>query len=103
AMKDYPFKNPAYALMHETSAGGVNHREDYQHYVYPGRYKGDASGQPFTQSKLDALRNDAALGKGKSNRADFTAGAKVTLQDHDSQARSEERRVGKECGESGWT
>src|SRR5690554_2920756 len=90
AMKDYTFKNPAYALMHETSAGSVNHREDYQHYDYPGRYKGDASGQPFTQSKLDALRNDAALGKGKSNRADFTAGAKVTLQDHDSQALNRE-------------
>ncbi len=51
AMKDYTFKNPAYALMHEHSAGGVNHREDYQHYDYPGRYKADASGQPFTQSQ----------------------------------------------------
>ncbi|WP_036193126.1 type VI secretion system tip protein TssI/VgrG, partial [Marinobacter sp. EN3] len=27
AMKDYTFKNPAYALMHEQNAGGVNHRE----------------------------------------------------------------------------
>ena len=90
AMKDYTFKNPAYALMHEQSAGGVNHREDYQHYDYPGRYKADASGQPFTQSKLDALRNDASVAQGKSNRADFTAGAKVTLQDHDSQSLNRE-------------
>src|SRR5690606_6960492 len=32
AMKDYTFKNPAYALMHEHSAADANHREDYQHY-----------------------------------------------------------------------
>ncbi|MFO8141438.1 MAG: type VI secretion system tip protein TssI/VgrG, partial [Marinobacter sp.] len=86
AMKDYSFKNPAYALMHETSAANANHREDYQHYDYPGRYKTDASGQPFTQARLDALRNDASLAKGESNRDDFTVGAKVELQGHDSQS-----------------
>ncbi|TVT35814.1 type VI secretion system Vgr family protein [Marinobacter vinifirmus] len=90
AMKDYTFKNPAYALMHEHSAGGLNHREDYQHYDYPGRYKADASGEPFTQARLDALRNDASLAKGKSNRPDFTPGAKVELQDHDSQSLNRE-------------
>ena len=90
AMKDYTFKNPAYALMHEHSAGGVNHREDYQHYDYPGRYKADASGQPFTQARLDALRNDASLAKGESNRPDFTPGAKVDLQEHDSQSLNRE-------------
>jgi type VI secretion system secreted protein VgrG len=90
AMKDYTFKNPAYALMHEHSAGGVNHRVDYQHYDYPGRYKADASGQPFTQARLDALRNDASLAKGESNRPDFTPGAKVELQDHDSQSLNRE-------------
>ena len=89
-MKDYTFKNPAYALMHEHSAGGVNHREDYQHYDYPGRYKADASGQPFTQSKLDALRNDASIGQGQSNRPDFTPGAKVELQGHDNQGLNRE-------------
>ena len=90
AMKDYTFKNPAYALMHEHSAGGVNHREDYQHYDYPGRYKADASGQPFTQARLDALRNDASLAQGESNRPDFIPGAKVELQDHDSQSLNRE-------------
>ncbi|WP_323753057.1 type VI secretion system Vgr family protein [Marinobacter sp.] len=90
AMKDYTFKNPAYALMHELSAGDVNHREDYQHYDYPGRYKANASGQPFTQTRLEALRNDASVAKGKSNRPDFAAGAKVELQDHDSQSLNRE-------------
>jgi type VI secretion system secreted protein VgrG len=90
ALKDYTFKNPAYALMHEHSAGSPSHREDYQHYDYPGRYKADASGQPFTQARLDALRNDASLAKGKSNRPDFTPGAKVELQEHDSHSLNRE-------------
>src|SRR5690554_13270 len=90
ALKDYTFRNPAYALMHEHSAGGANHRDDYQHYDYPGRYKADASGQPFTQARLDALRNDAALAHGTSNRPDFSPGAKVELQQHDSETLNRE-------------
>ncbi len=86
AMKDYTFRNPAYALMHEQAAGDVSHREDYQHYDYPGRFKADASGQPFTEARLQALRNDASTAAGDSNRPDFRAGAKVALTDHDSDA-----------------
>ncbi|MDV3505457.1 type VI secretion system Vgr family protein, partial [Marinobacter sp. M-5] len=83
--KDYTFKNPAYALMHEDAGADLNHREDYQSYQYPGRFKADASGQPFTEARLDALRNDVSAASGESNRADFTPGAKVTLTDHDSE------------------
>ncbi|WP_300501038.1 type VI secretion system tip protein TssI/VgrG, partial [Marinobacter sp.] len=84
ALKDYTFKNPAYALMHEHQADKLDgQREDYQHYDYPGRFKQDASGQPFTETRLDALRNDAAIADGQSNRPDFTVGAKVELTDHD--------------------
>ncbi|MFT7339446.1 MAG: type VI secretion system secreted protein VgrG, partial [Marinobacter maritimus] len=84
ATKDYTFKNPAYALMHEHSASGTSHRQDYQHFDYPGRFKADASGQPFTEARLDALRNDASTANGESNRPDFTCGAKVELTNHDS-------------------
>jgi type VI secretion system secreted protein VgrG len=84
ALKDYTFKNPAYALMHQQAGAGLSHREDYQHYDYPGRFKADASGQPFTDTRLDALRNDASTAHGESNRPDFTPGAKVALTDHDS-------------------
>ena len=83
ATKDYTFKNPAYALMHEQSAASPNQRQDYQHFDYPGRFKADASGQPFTDAKLDALRNDASTASGESNRADFTCGAKTELTEHD--------------------
>ena len=84
ATKDYTFKNPAYALMHEQSAASANQRQDYQHFDYPGRFKADASGQPFTEARLDALRNDANTANGESNRPDFTCGAKVELTHHDS-------------------
>jgi len=91
AMKDYTFKNPAYALMHEQQADKLDaQREDYQHYDYPGRFKADASGQPFTESRLDALRNDAAIANGQSNRPDFTVGARVKLTEHDSPALNRE-------------
>jgi len=86
AMKDYTFRNPAYALMHEHASGDLKHREDYQHYNYPGRFKADASGQPFAEARLQSLRNDASTASGESNRPDFTAGAKVALIEHDSEA-----------------
>jgi type VI secretion system secreted protein VgrG len=86
ALKDYTFKNPAYALMHEHAGAGLNHREDYQHYDYPGRFKTDASGRPFTQAKLDALRHDASTAQGDSNRPDLSPGAKLPLTGHDQDA-----------------
>ena len=86
AMKDYTFKNPAYALMHEQSGDQLVHREDYQHYDYPGRFKQDASGRPFTEARLAALRSDASTTFGESNRPDFAPGARVPLTDHDNEA-----------------
>ncbi len=90
AMKDYTFRNPAYALMHERASGDLKHREDYQHYDYPGRFKADASGQPFTEARLQSLRNDASTASGESNRPDFSAGAKVELKEHNSDALNRE-------------
>ncbi|EAZ98325.1 type VI secretion system Vgr family protein [Marinobacter sp. ELB17] len=81
-MKDYTFKNPAYAMRHEHHAAPENQRQDYQHFDYPGRFKADASGKRFTQARLDALRNDANTATGASNRPDFTCGAKVKLNSH---------------------
>src|SRR5690554_3921293 len=69
--------------MHEHSAASANQRQDYQHFDYPGRFKADASGQPYTEARLDALRNDASTANGESNRADFTCGAKTQLTEHD--------------------
>ncbi|MDX1757341.1 MAG: type VI secretion system tip protein TssI/VgrG, partial [Marinobacter sp.] len=79
----YTFKNPAYALMHEQAAAGIDHqRDDYQYYDYPGRFKADASGTAFTQARLDAQRNQTSEAHGKSNRPDLAAGAKLPLTGH---------------------
>ena len=86
AMKDYTFKNPAYALMHERQADKL----DAQRQDYPGRFKTDASGLPFAESRLEALRNDATTATGKSNRPDFTVGAKAELTEHDNQTLNRE-------------
>jgi len=86
AMKDYTFKNPAYALMHAQSGDRLVHREDYQHYDYPGRFKQDASGRPFTEARLAALRSDASIALGESNCPDFAPGARVPLTDHDNES-----------------
>ena len=157
ALKDYTFRNPAYALMHERQAsahpashfartgqnparpghgparpepvegpvegqtptqlgfdrlspnGGENRSPhggegsspnggegssrnggDYQHYDYPGRFKTDASGQSFTQARLDALRADSSRAKGQSNRPDFTPGAKVPMTGHSHDAHNDD-------------
>jgi type VI secretion system secreted protein VgrG len=91
AMKDYTFRNPGYALMHEHQADWLEgQREDYQHYDYPGRFKADASGRPFTEARLEALRNDASTASGQSNRPDFTVGAKTELTEHDHPALNRE-------------
>jgi len=84
-MKDYTFKNPAYALMHEQTGDQLLHREDYQQYDYPGRFKQDASGRPFTEARLAALRSDASTAFGESNRPDFAPGARVPLTNHDNE------------------
>jgi len=90
-LKDYTFRTPGYALMHEHRASGLNHqRDDYEHYDYPGRFKADASGAPFTTARLNSLRNEAHTVTGASNRPDFSAGFRVTLQGHDLEALNRE-------------
>ncbi|RBW48981.1 type VI secretion system Vgr family protein [Marinobacter sp. F3R11] len=91
AMKDYTFRNPAYGLDHVEVAANLQHqRPDYEHYDYPGRYKQDASGEPFARARLDGLRRNTSTANGESNRADFTAGARVSLEDHFDEAANTE-------------
>lgn len=82
ALQDYTFRNPDYALIHDEQAAQLSHRDDYEHYDYPGRFKRDETGQPLTKARLDSLRNDANWAKGDGNRADFTVGARFPLTDH---------------------
>ncbi|MDM5061066.1 type VI secretion system tip protein TssI/VgrG, partial [Aeromonas rivipollensis] len=82
-LKDYSFKTPAYGLSHKKVGAELEHQRDtYQHFDYPGRYKLDPSGKAFAQHRLDALRNDAVTGSGKSNCAALLPGQTFTLTEH---------------------
>ncbi|NEX80618.1 type VI secretion system tip protein VgrG [Aeromonas rivipollensis] len=82
-LKDYSFKTPAYGLSHKKMGAELAHQRDtYQHFDYPGRYKLDPSGKAFAQHRLDALRNDAVTGSGKSNCAALLPGQTFTLTEH---------------------
>ncbi|MBA2779618.1 type VI secretion system Vgr family protein [Billgrantia kenyensis] len=85
-LKDYSFKNPAYAQLHEHAAGDLEahaQRGDYEHYDYPGRYKADASGQAFTRIRLEALRQKASTADAESDLPELAPGVRFALTDHD--------------------
>ncbi|MFQ2383093.1 type VI secretion system Vgr family protein [Aeromonas dhakensis] len=82
-LKDYSFKTPAYGLSHKKVGAELEHQRDtYQHFDYPGRYKEDPSGKAFAQHRLDALRNDAVAGSGKSNSSALQPGQSFSLTEH---------------------
>ncbi|MFQ2361276.1 type VI secretion system tip protein TssI/VgrG [Aeromonas dhakensis] len=82
-LKDYSFKTPAYGLSHKKVGVELEHQRDtYQHFDFPGRYKQDGSGKAFAQHRLDALRNDAVAGSGKSNCATLQPGQTFSLTEH---------------------
>ncbi|EKP0277539.1 type VI secretion system tip protein VgrG [Aeromonas bestiarum] len=82
-LKDYSFKTPAYGLSHKKVGAELEHqRSTYQHFDFPGRYKQDGSGKAFAQHRLDALRNDAVAGSGKSNSAALLPGQYFSLTEH---------------------
>ncbi|MCE8040643.1 type VI secretion system tip protein VgrG [Halomonas daqingensis] len=85
-LKDYSFKNPAYAQLHEHAAGDLEEhaqRDDYEHYDYPGRYKADASGDAFTRIRLEHLRSGALTCAAESDLPELAPGTRFTLTDHD--------------------
>ncbi len=85
-LKDYSFKTPAYALVHQQHARQCDHQGQYQHYDYPGRYKQDASGSAFAVYRLEALRADAQTGHGRSNVPALMPGQTFTLSEHPNSA-----------------
>ncbi|MDD1796346.1 type VI secretion system tip protein VgrG [Enterovibrio sp. ZSDZ42] len=86
-LKDYSFKKPAYGFLHEKAGNEMGYqRGEYEHYDYPGRYKSDAAGKPFTQYRLEHLRSDAFVASASSNVFQIDAGLLFDLQDHDDDA-----------------
>ncbi|WP_043532733.1 type VI secretion system Vgr family protein [Litchfieldella xinjiangensis] len=96
-LKDYSFKNPGYAQLHEHAGADLEthaqRRDDYEHYDYPGRFKADASGQPFTRIRLEALRHDALTCRAESDLPELAPGHRFTLTDHDADSLNRDWQV----------
>ncbi|WP_447046027.1 type VI secretion system tip protein TssI/VgrG [Vreelandella sp. H-I2] len=85
-LKDYSFKNPAYAQLHEHLGRDVEthgQNTDYEHYDYPGRYKQNSSGDPFTRIRLEQLRREVITAHAESDLPELAPGLRFTLTDHD--------------------
>ena len=95
-LKDYSFKNPAYAQLHEHLGRDVEahgQQTDYEHFDYPGRYKQDASGQPFTRIRLEQLRRDAITASAESDLSELAPGVRFSLTDHDNDSLNRDWQV----------
>ncbi|WP_411389234.1 type VI secretion system Vgr family protein [Pseudomonas sp. MPB23] len=82
--RDYTFTHPRYNQQH-TATGDQdlnNQHKDYERYDYPGRYKRDIAGKPFTKTRLAALRNDAKLAHLEGDDARLQPGLAFDLNDH---------------------
>ncbi|MEC4025647.1 type VI secretion system tip protein TssI/VgrG, partial [Pseudomonas fulva] len=81
--RDYTFKHPRYNQQHSVDGVELDHqRSDYERYAYPGRYKQDEAGKPFTETRLLALRGDARLARVEGDDARLLPGPAFTLSGH---------------------
>lgn len=81
--RDYTFKHPRYQQEHSQLGEGIRHQNlDYERYDYPGRYKQDAAGRPFTRDRLRGLRRDAQLAVVEGDDPRLVPGIAFDLIDH---------------------
>ncbi|MBD2815660.1 type VI secretion system tip protein VgrG [Xenorhabdus sp. Flor] len=82
-LKDYTFKNPAWAAEFSQQMKEDNLQKlYYEHYDYPGRFKDEQHGAAFTRYRLEALRNDAMTGHGNGYAIAIQPGRLFTLTNH---------------------
>ncbi|MCW3156396.1 type VI secretion system tip protein VgrG, partial [Achromobacter spanius] len=64
-------------------ASDLQHQDRrYERYDYPGRYKRDEAGKPFTQSRLLGLRRDARMAQVQGDDARLIPGVAFDLTGH---------------------
>ncbi|MBA6109773.1 type VI secretion system tip protein VgrG [Pseudomonas asiatica] len=81
--RDYTFTNPQYRQEHRAGDSGITHQsQDYERFDYPGRYKRDAVGVPFTATRLTALRHDARIAEVEGDDVRLQPGLSFTLIEH---------------------
>lgn len=81
--RDYTFTHPRYAQEHTVDGSQLEHQNrSYERYDYPGRYKRDAAGKPFTKTRLSALRSDARIAVVEGDDPRLQPGLAFELIDH---------------------
>lgn len=81
--RDYSFTHPAYHLQQEFNASDLQHQaDDYERFDYPGRYKRDEVGLPFTRTRLTALRHDARIAEVEGDDVRLQPGLSFDLVEH---------------------
>ncbi|NQD74060.1 type VI secretion system Vgr family protein [Pseudomonas sp. CM27] len=81
--RDYTFTHPAYRQEHRAAGPFLEHQStDYERFDYPGRYKRDAVGKPFTENRITALRHDVRIAEVQGDDARLQPGLSFTLTGH---------------------
>ncbi|BDM22955.1 type VI secretion system tip protein VgrG [Pseudomonas sp. LRP2-20] len=81
--RDYTFTNPAYRQEHRAAGPFLEHQSKaYEYFDYPGRYKRDAVGKPFTENRITALRHDVRIAQVQGNDVRLQPGLSFTLTGH---------------------
>ncbi|WP_445672979.1 type VI secretion system Vgr family protein [Pseudomonas inefficax] len=81
--RDYTFTHPAYRQEHRASGTFLEHQStEYERFDYPGRYKRDAVGKPFTENRITALRHDVRIAEVLGDDVRLQPGLSFTLTGH---------------------
>ncbi|WPX89344.1 type VI secretion system Vgr family protein [Pseudomonas asiatica] len=81
--RDYTFTNPAYRQEHRAAGPFLEHQsKEYEFFDYPGRYKRDAVGKPFTENRITALRHDVRIAEVEGDDVRLQPGLSFTLTGH---------------------
>nr|WP_314482098.1 type VI secretion system tip protein TssI/VgrG [uncultured Pseudomonas sp.] len=81
--RDYTFTHPAYRQEHSACGPFLKHQSsEYEYFDYPGRYKRDVVGKPFTENRITALRHDARLAQVQGDDVRLQPGLSFTLTGH---------------------
>ncbi|MDZ3992506.1 type VI secretion system Vgr family protein [Pseudomonas sp. Teo4] len=94
--RDYTFTHPAYRQEHVAivSSNDAQHQPvDYERFDYPGRYKRDLVGKPFTQTRLAGLRHDARIADVEGDDERLQPGLSFNLEGHPREAHNTHWRV----------
>ncbi|MBA6089419.1 type VI secretion system tip protein VgrG [Pseudomonas monteilii] len=81
--RDYTFIHPAYHLEQRAQGNDLTHQSTgYERFDYPGRYKREAVGVPFTATRITALRHDARMAEVEGDDVRLQPGLSFTLIEH---------------------